>query len=137
MGDERSRYQVVEEIHITSFKETRIKRKEIIATSGTPRKKLTDNGPLFQSKELAEFAKEEGFHHHWITLLHSQANGEVESFMILLNNAEQIANLQNKDKIERLINIIEICGNQTFERKFRCYHRELTCFILALRTHIL
>jgi len=108
MVDQRSRYPVVEEVQNTSFKQTRIKLKEIFATYGTPRKILTDNGPPFQSKEFSEFAEEEGFYHHRITPLHPQANGEVESFMRMVNKAEQIANLQNKDKIERRINIIEM-----------------------------
>ena len=61
MVDLRLRYTVVEEIHNTSFKERRIKLKEIFATNGTQKKILTDNGPAFQSKELAEFAEQEGF----------------------------------------------------------------------------
>ena len=93
MVDQRSRYPVVEEVHSTSFKETRIKLKEIFATYGTPRKILTDNRPPFQSKEFVEFAEEEGFQHHKITPSHLQANGEVESFMSRLNKAEQIASL--------------------------------------------
>ena len=103
MVDQRSRYPVVEEVHNTSFKV-----KEIFATYRTPRKILTDNGPRFQSKEFAEFAEEEGFYHHRLIPLHPQANGGVESLMRMLNKAEHIANLQNKDKTERRINIIEM-----------------------------
>ena len=70
MVHQRARYPVVEEIHNTSFKQTRIKVKEIFATYGTLRKILTDNGPPFQSKEFSEFAEEEGFYHHRISPLH-------------------------------------------------------------------
>ena len=67
-----------------------------------------DNGSPFQSKEFGEFTEEEGFQHQRITPLHPQANREVESFMRLLNKSEEIANLENKDKIKRWINIIEM-----------------------------
>ena len=107
MVDQRSRYPVVEEVHNTSFKEKRIKLKEIFTTYRILNKILTDNGPPFQSKEFAKFAEGGAFHHHRITPLHSQANGEVEPFIRILNKAEQIANLQNKIKIER-INMIEM-----------------------------
>ena len=86
--DQRSRYIVVEEVHNTSFKETRIKQKEIFAIYTTPRKLLTDTRPWFQSKEFAELMEKEGFHHHWIIPLHSQPNGEIDSFMRILNKAE-------------------------------------------------
>lgn len=48
------RYLVVEEVHNTFFKETRIKLNEIFTTYRTPRKILTDNGPPFQSKVFVE-----------------------------------------------------------------------------------
>ena len=65
-------------------------------------KENTNNGAPFQSKEFAEFA-EEGFLLHSITPLHPQANGEVEYLIRQLNKAERIANIRNKDKIERRI----------------------------------
>ena len=47
MVDQRSRHPIVDEVHSTSFKETKIKWKEIFATYETPRKILTDNGSPF------------------------------------------------------------------------------------------
>ena len=91
MVDPTSRDPVVEEVHNASFKETRIKLKEIFATYGTQRKILAGNGHHSNQRISKKFAEEEWFQHHRITLLHSQANREVE----------QIASLQNKDKIER------------------------------------
>nr|XP_006814683.1 PREDICTED: uncharacterized protein K02A2.6-like [Saccoglossus kowalevskii] len=48
-------------------------------------------------KEFADFAKEEGFHHHLVTPEHAQAHGAAESFMKMLNKTERIAHLQGKD----------------------------------------
>jgi transposase InsO family protein len=72
------------------------KLKTMFATHGTPRQLESDNGPPFQSKDFAEFAEEEGFHHHRVTPGHARANGEAESFMKLLNKTEKIANLQGQ-----------------------------------------
>ena len=68
----------------------------MFATHGTPRQLESDNGPPFQSKDFAEFAEEEGFHHHRVTPGHARANGEAESFMKLLNKTEKIANPQGQ-----------------------------------------
>ena len=51
--------------------------------------------------EFNEFAKQEGFQHHRVTVLHPRANGEVERFMQTLNKTEQITNLQGKTRLER------------------------------------
>ncbi|CAC5366626.1 unnamed protein product [Mytilus coruscus] len=56
-----------------------------------------DNGPPFNAVEFANFAAEQGFEHHKITLLHPRANDEADAFMKVLNKTEQIAKLQNKD----------------------------------------
>ena len=77
--------------HSTAFQPTMEKLKTMFATHGTPRQLQSDNGPPFNSREFAEFAKTEGFHHHRVTPEHARANGEAESFMKLLNKTEQIA----------------------------------------------
>ena len=41
----------------------------------------SDNGPTFQSKEVAEFAAVEGFRHHRITPLNPRANDKAENLM--------------------------------------------------------
>ena len=57
----------------------------MFATHETPRRLESDNGPPFNSKEFAEFAKTGAFYHHRVTPEHAHANGEAESFMKLLN----------------------------------------------------
>ena len=53
-------------------------------------------GAPFNSRDFTNFTEEEGFNHHRITPEHPRANGEVESFMRILNKTEQIAHLQNQ-----------------------------------------
>ncbi|CAB3995435.1 Retrovirus-related Pol poly from transposon 297 [Paramuricea clavata] len=74
---------------------TKEKLKTMFATHGTSRQPESENGPPFLSKDFAEFAEEEGFHHHRVTP--GRANGEAESFMKLLNKTEKIANLQGQN----------------------------------------
>ena len=92
---------MVESVPSTDFQTNKEKMKHIFATYGTPRRIESDNGPPFNSKELNEFAKQEGFQHHRVTALHPRANGEVERFMQTLNKTEQIANLQGKNRLDR------------------------------------
>ena len=94
--DKRTRYPEVARVSSTSFPQTEEKLKTMFATHRTPRQLESDNGPPFQSKDFAEFAEEEGFHHHRVTPGHARANGEAESFMKLLNKTEKIANLQGQ-----------------------------------------
>ena len=76
-------------MYSTSAKSTTEKLKKMFATHGTPIRLESDNGPPFTSREFSEFAEVEGFHHHRVTPMHPRANGEAESFMKLLNKAEQ------------------------------------------------
>ena len=99
--DKRTRYPEVETTPSTGTKPTTEKMKRMFAHNGTPRRVDSDNGPPFNSKDFAEFARQEGFQHHRITPLHPRANGEAERFMQLLNKTEQIVHLQGKDKPER------------------------------------
>ena len=92
--DKRTRYPEVAKTHSTAFQPTKEKLKTMFATHGTPRQLESDNGPPFNSREFAEFAKTEGFHHHRVTPEHARANGEAESFMKLLNKTEQITHLK-------------------------------------------
>ena len=77
--DKRTRYPVVESVPSTNFQTNKEKLKHIFFTYGTPRRIESGNGPPFNSKEFNEFAKQEGFQHHWVTALHPRANGEVDS----------------------------------------------------------
>ncbi|XP_038077223.1 uncharacterized protein K02A2.6-like [Patiria miniata] len=96
--DKRTRYPEVKTTHSTTFKPTMEKLKEMFAAHGTPRRQESDNWPPFDSKEFTEFTKREGFYHYKVTPDHARANGEAESFMKLLNRAEQIAHLQMKSR---------------------------------------
>ena len=91
--DKRTRYPEVMKTHSTAYQPTMEKLKTMFATHGTPRQLQSDNGPPFNSREFAMFAKTEGFHHHRVTPEHARANREAESFMKLLNKTEQIARL--------------------------------------------
>lgn len=75
---------------------------------GIPETLESDNGPPFNSKEFAEFAESEGCKHHRVILLQPKANEEAEKFMQLLNKTEQIAHMQNKDKLERSTAVLEM-----------------------------
>ena len=76
--DKRTRYPEVARVSSTSFPQMKEKLKTMFATHGTPRQLESDNGPPFQSKDFAEFAEEEGFHHHRVTPGHARANGELK-----------------------------------------------------------
>ncbi len=82
--DKRTRYPEVVKTHLAAFQPTTEKLKTMFATHGTPRQLESDNGPPINSREFAEFAKSEGFHHHRVTLEHARVIGEVESFIKLL-----------------------------------------------------
>ena len=84
---------MVESVPSTDFQTNKERFKHIFATYGTPRRTERDNGPSFNSKELNEVSKQEGFQHHGGTVLHPRANGEAERFMQTLNKTEKIANL--------------------------------------------
>lgn len=91
--DRRTRHPVVARISLTSFLQMKEKLKSMFATYGIPRQLESDNGTPFQSKEFAEFAEIEGFHHHRVTPGRARANGVAESFMKLLSKTEKIARL--------------------------------------------
>ena len=62
--DKRTRHPQVTNTHSTAFQPTKDKLRTIFATRGTPTQLESDNGPPFNSREFAEFAKTEGFHHY-------------------------------------------------------------------------
>jgi len=76
--DKRTRYPEVVKTHSTAFQPSKEKLKTLFATHGSPRQLESDKRP-FNSRELAEFATTEGFHHHQVTQQHACANGKAES----------------------------------------------------------
>ncbi|CAF1043728.1 unnamed protein product [Brachionus calyciflorus] len=70
---------------------------------GIPEIVRSDNGPPFNSKEFADFAKHMGFKHRKITPYWPQANGQVESFMKKIKKAIQTAKVDQVPWKDRLI----------------------------------
>jgi len=70
--DQRTRYPEVEVVSSTAVKPTKEKLKKMFAHHGVPKRVQSDNGPPFNSKEFATFAKEEGFDHR-VTPEHPRA----------------------------------------------------------------
>ena len=69
----------------------------IFSCHGIPEEILTDNGPPFNGKEFALFAKKAGFIHRKITPLHPQANGQAENFMKSLGKTIRTSIIQKRD----------------------------------------
>lgn len=61
--DRRTRYLGVAKTHSTAAKPTMEKLNTWFVTDGTPRQLESNNGPPFNSKEFAQFANKERFHH--------------------------------------------------------------------------
>ena len=76
-----SRYPVVELVSTTSAAAVIPRLDKIFSMFGIPEECKSDNGPPFQSREFAEYAKTQGFRHRKITPLHPEANGEAERFV--------------------------------------------------------
>ena len=76
--DEYSRYPEVSFLTSTSEQAVLPKLDEIFARQGFPEVVKTDNGPPFNGKAFASFAKQYGFKHRKITPLWPEANGAAE-----------------------------------------------------------
>ena len=76
--DDYSRYPVVELVNKTSATAVSPRLDKMF---GIPEECKSDNGPPFQSREIAEYAKTQGFRHRKITPSHPEANGEAERFV--------------------------------------------------------
>jgi len=70
--DQRTRYPEVEVVSSTAVKPTKEKLKKMFAHHGVPKRVRSDNGPPFNLKEFATFAKKEGFDHHRVTPEHPE-----------------------------------------------------------------
>ena len=68
----------------------------IFANKGTPEVCQSDNGPPFQSSEMADFAKWAGFYHKHITPEWPRANGTVERFNRSMKEAIQAGCVDEK-----------------------------------------
>ena len=79
--DDYSRYPVVKLVSVTSAAAVIPRLDKIFSMFGIPEKSKSDNGPPFQSREFAEYAKTQGFRHRKVTPSHPEANGEAERFV--------------------------------------------------------
>ena len=79
--DAYSKFPEVEIIHSTSAQATIPKLDRIFAIHGILRIIKKDNGPPFNSTEIAKFMEQNGIQHNRITMLWPQANSQAESFM--------------------------------------------------------
>ena len=100
--DEYSRYPVVQVIRTTSAKAIIPKLAEIFSMLGLPDELKSDNGPPFNSRELADFAKRMGFKHRKITPMWPRANGLVERFMQTIEKSIRIAQASGHNWKEEL-----------------------------------
>ena len=89
--DNFSKYPVVEILRSLTAGEVILNLDKIMATHGLIQELRTDNGPPFQSQELAEYLTSWDITHKKITPRWPQANGEVERFMRTLNKVIRIA----------------------------------------------
>ena len=79
--DDYSRYPVVELVSTTSAAAVIPRLDKIFSMFGIPEECKSDNGPPFQSREFAEYAKTQGFRHRKIPPSHPEASGEAERFV--------------------------------------------------------
>merc|ERR1712239_22875 len=89
--DQHSRFPEVEILTSTTATAVIPKLDRIFATHGIPTTVISDNGPPFDSAEIAKFMEVNGIHHRHITPYWPQANSEAESFMKPLLKAIQTA----------------------------------------------
>ena len=89
--DDFSKYPEIEIINNLTSKEVIIRLEKMLATHGLIKELRTDNGPPFQSQDLADYLKSWRIQHRKITPRWPQANGEAERFMQTLNKVIRIA----------------------------------------------
>ena len=73
-----SRYFEVKSLAFTTAATVVVALKSIFSRHGVPVILLTDNGPQFNCKEMAEFGELYGFHHHTSSPHYPLANGQAE-----------------------------------------------------------
>ena len=79
--DQRSRFPFPDVTASTSAKNIIKVFHVIFGHYGYPRKIISDNGPLFKSKEIKDYFSKHAIIHHWITPYWRHENGEIECFM--------------------------------------------------------
>ena len=104
--DDYSRYPVVEVITSVSSQVVIPRLNKIFAEFGVPEILRSDNGPPFNGKEFAEFARRIGFHHRRVAPLWPRANGEAERFMRTLKKSIEAAKVEHRPWQEELCELL-------------------------------
>ena len=95
--DDFTRYPEVEVLSSLTARAVIPKLEGIFARWGVPRVVKSDNGPPFQSKEFADYAKTSGFRQRRVTPLWPEANGEAERFVKTIKKPINAAKMSNKN----------------------------------------
>ncbi|XP_064470096.1 uncharacterized protein K02A2.6-like [Ornithodoros turicata] len=99
--DEYSRFPVIRTLKSLDTDRVTKALRDIFTLFGMPVKVKTDNGPPFSGYKFKYFMADLGIHHHLITPLWPEANGEVERLMRTINKTARAANTDGRDwKIE-------------------------------------
>ena len=72
-----------------------------------------DNGPPFNGQEFSDYVDTVGFHHHKVSPLWSEANGEAECFMRTLKKAIHAATSERKHAIHELYKFLRATPHQS------------------------
>ena len=94
--DDYSRFPIVDIVYSTSARVVVPVLDKTFSIFGIPDKLKTDNGPLFQGSEFANFAKHMGFTHQKVMPLWPRANRMCKRFMWNLGKVVQGARTENK-----------------------------------------
>ena len=95
--DDFTRYPEVEIISSLTASTVIPKIESVFARWGIPKVVKTDNGPPFNSKNFAEYAKISGFKHRKITPLWPEANGEAERFVRTIKKTISAAKIEHRN----------------------------------------
>jgi transposase InsO family protein len=95
--DETTGFPEVEIMNKTTTSHTIRAFEKGFARHGLPDTIKSDNGPPFQSKEVKDYLRTHGIHHHCVTPLWPQANGKVEGLMKYMGKAIRAAWTEGRD----------------------------------------
>ena len=93
-------------ISTVSFKIVEPRLNKIFSEFGIPEVLRTENGPPFNGKDFAHFARTLGFKHRKVTPLWPRANGEVERFMRTIKKPFEAAKVDHQPWKEKLCDLL-------------------------------
>ena len=92
-----SKFPEVDLVSSASFKKLKPILDRIFSTHHIPESFTTDNGPLYSSDEMAQYAKEMGFKLLPVSPEDPQCNGFAENFVKFLSKLLHTASVEGKD----------------------------------------